>query len=441
MRNICEFSATEMAAKIRGGEVSSLEVVDAHLQQCADLDGGLHAFVHIDPEHARAQAQRCDQELAQGIRRGALHGVPVAIKDVIDTCDFPTEHGSPIFSGNQPSHDAECVRQLRAAGAVIFGKTVTAELASLTPGATRNPANLEHTPGGSSSGSAAAVAAKMVPLALGTQTAGSVLRPASYCGIYGFKPTLGLVSRRGVLLQSHTLDTVGVLARSIDDIALALSCMSAHDALDDVAWPGNKSILSRAQGNQPGSFRFAFAKAPAWYSAEAAMQFEIERVVRQLGSACDLVELSQEFERIVEDQALIQFTENGFHYGELYDHHKAALSPGMVQRLEDGLRTSAREYQRAVLARAGYACVIAKIFERYDAIISPASPGPAPSGLGATGSPVFNGYWTFLGVPAISLPLLSTGGLPMGLQLSGAFGADARLLQAAWQLEGILRTQ
>ena len=213
-------TATAAADAIRKGELSAETLVRACLERIAAREDDVQAWAHVDPELALAQAREADAALRAGEATGALHGVPVGVKDIFDTADMPTENGSPIFAGRRPERDATCVAALRDAGAVIMGKTVTTELALLTPAKTRNPRNLAHTPGGSSAGSAAAVADHMVPAALGSQTAGSIMRPASFCGVYGFKPTLGLVPRAGVLMQSHTLDTVGLYARSIEDLAL-----------------------------------------------------------------------------------------------------------------------------------------------------------------------------------------------------------------------------
>lgn len=434
--------AAHAARLIASGKLTSIALVDSVLQRIRQLDGELHAFVHLDTEFAMEQAAQADRLRESGSSLGPLHGVPVAIKDVIDAAGFPCESGSQIFAGHRPAADAQCVAQLRAAGAVIIGKTVTAELASLTPGPTCNPVNKAHTPGGSSSGSAAAVGAFMSPLALGTQTAGSVLRPASYCGIYGFKPTLGLISRRGVLMQSHTLDTVGLLARSLEDIALCADVMNIHDPLDEVSYEREPVSLTDALAaavERP--LRLGFCRAPAWNAAEAPMREAMESHLARLGPHCSVFELPPSIEDIVSQQSLIQFAENSFYYGEMYDKHAGLLSEGMRGRLEGGLQTNARQYLNAISQREIHYAAFAQIFENCDAILSPASCGPAPEGLGATGSPVFNGYWTWLGVPALSIPLFDHQGMPMGLQLTAARRSDGALLNTARRLEKFLQAQ
>ena len=258
-------TVTAAADAIRKGELASEALVRACLDRIAAREDDVQAWAHLDPELALAQAREADAALRAGEATGALHGVPVGVKDIFDTADMPTENGSPIFAGRRPERDATCVAALRDAGAVIMGKTVTTELALLTPAKTRNPRNLAHTPGGSSAGSAAAVADHMVPAALGSQTAGSIVRPASFCGVYGFKPTLGLVPRAGVLMQSHTLDTVGLYARSIEDLALITDCMTAFEGDDATSFRRSRpGLLGTARSKPPMPPRLAFVKTPSW---------------------------------------------------------------------------------------------------------------------------------------------------------------------------------
>lgn len=435
-----QMGAAEAARLIVNGELTATALVDACLERIRQTDRDIEAFVHLDRQAAMEQAAHADHLRTIGAPLGSLHGVPVAIKDVIDVAGWPCESGTEIFSGHRPAHDAQCVARLRQAGAIIIGKTVTAELASLTPGPTRNPVNRGHTPGGSSSGSAAAVAAFMAPLALGTQTAGSVLRPASYCGVYGFKPTLGLVSRRGVLMQSHTLDTVGLLARSLEDIALCTDVMNVHDPLDEVSFERSPSSMTDtlfADVERP--LRLGFCRAPAWNAADVSMREAMESLVARLGSHCTVFELPPSIETIIQQQALIQFAENSFYYGEIYDKQGGKLSAGMRERIEGGLRTNARQYLEAISQRENHYAAFARIFESCDAIISPASCGSAPQGLEATGNPVFNGYWTWLGVPALAMPMFEYEGMPMGLQLTAARQCDGAVLNAARRLEVLLK--
>lgn len=432
MNTLADLDAREAAEKIRKGEITSEALVEACLERIAQKDGELHAFVHLDADYALEQARAADRMAVHPDALGPLHGVPVAVKDVIDARGLPGEHGSPVFKGREPMEDAGCVRQLREAGAIVIGKTVTTELASLTAGPTRNPHDPDHTPGGSSSGSAVAVATGMAPLALGTQTAGSVIRPASFCGVYGFKPTRGLISRSGVLLQSHTLDTVGVMARSLDDIALAVDCMSAQDPADEVSYPrARMSLLSLSLEARAFAPRLAFCRTPAWPFAEQVCKDAFAELVPSLGDACLEIDLPEQCAGVLDDQATIQLAENAHHYGWLYDHHRGELSEGMRGRLEQGMGISARDYQRAKLAREVHNEIFEARYDGFDAILCPASPGPAPAGIDKTGNPIFNGLWTYLGVPALTIPLFDDNGMPFGLQLVGKRYEDGRLLRTA----------
>jgi Asp-tRNA(Asn)/Glu-tRNA(Gln) amidotransferase A subunit family amidase len=430
--SLCTLTATQAADLIGRGETTSEELVDACLARIAEREGDVQAWAFLDRDHALAQARAADHARREGRGVGALNGVPVGIKDIIDTADQPTEYGSPISAGRQPSKDAACVAALRNAGAVILGKTVTTELATLTPSRTRNPANLAHTPGGSSSGSAAAVAAGMVPLALGTQTAGSVIRPASFCGICGFKPTFGLISRTGALLQSHSLDTVGVFGRSIEDLALVTDCMSAYDPADPVSYPRSQPrLLDIARQDVPLPPLFVVVKTPAWEKyADAVTKAALAELVEELGEQCQEMEIAS-LETAIAAQAVLQSVENAHYYGPLLDKAANRLSPNLRERLEAGARISVRQYLDVVNARERVYAVVEEVLFNYTAILTPAAPGPAPAGNDSTGNPIFNGLWTYLGVPAVTLPLLEADGLPIGVQLVGARRDDGRLLRTA----------
>ena len=282
--DLADLSAVEAGETIRAGKASCVDLIEACIARIEARDGDIEAWEYFDADYAREQARAADARLAAGKQPGPLHGLPVAIKDIIATADMPTQDGTPINRGRQPEEDATCVRLLREAGAVIMGKSVTTELANTCPGKTRNPHNLEHTPGGSSSGSAAAVASGMVPLALGTQTGGSVVRPASFCGIHGLKPTLGLISRTGVTLQSHTLDTVGVYGKSLADLALIMDVLSASDRTDAVSYPRARprlsEVLQTADFPEP---RLAFCETPAWELADPGAKDAITGLARALG--------------------------------------------------------------------------------------------------------------------------------------------------------------
>lgn len=437
-RTLLDLTASEATAAIATHAITSEDLTRACLDAAARLDVEIGAWAALDPDHALAQARAADALLRSGLGFGPLHGVPIAIKDVIETADLPTENGSPIFRGHRPERDAVCVANLRAAGAVILGKTVTTELASLTPAPTRNPAAAGRTPGGSSSGSAAAVASRMVPAALGTQTAGSVIRPASFCGTYGFKPTLGLVSRRGVLLQSQTLDTVGALARSLEDLALVVDAMSGYDADDPVSLPVSRGRLSaRLVEPQPATPIFAFVRTPAWDGVEATTKEAWAELIDALGPQVREVSIPS-LEEVIEDQKVVQLAENAGWYGPLLDRHADVLSPAMRDRLEQGARIPVRRYLDAIARRSLAYARLQYVLNDFSAILTPASPGPAPTGLASTGNPVFNGLWTYLGTPCVTLPLLEVDGAPIGVQLVGARCDDGRLLRTARWLEQTL---
>lgn len=423
--------AATAAEAIRAGEITSEVLVRACLDRIAEREHDVQAWAHLDPELALAQARAADAAQRSGGAIGPLHGVPVGIKDIFDTAGVPTEHGSPAFAGRRPERDAACVAALRAAGAVILGKTVTTELALLTPSKTRNPHNTAHTPGGSSAGSAAAVAAGMVPAAIGSQTAGSIIRPASFCGVFGFKPTLGLIPRGGVLMQSHTLDTVGVYGRSVDDLALLTDCMAAYDADDSVSYQATPpSLLATAREAPPAAPLFAFVKTPVWADTDPALREAFARLIERLGDRVREVEIAS-LADVIEWARLVQLAENAHYYGELLANVPHHLSPGLKQRLEAGAKLTAVEYLRALTPRDPAYRAIASLFGDYSAILTPAALGPAPASLEATGNPILNGLWTYLGMPAVSLPLLEANGMPIGVQLVGARRDDGRLLRTA----------
>jgi Asp-tRNA(Asn)/Glu-tRNA(Gln) amidotransferase A subunit family amidase len=429
-------TATAAADAIRKGALSSQALVRACLDRIAAREDDVQAWAHLDPELAVAQAREADAALRTGEATGALHGVPVGIKDIFDTADMPTENGSPIFAGRRPERDATCVAALRDAGAVIMGKTVTTELALLTPAKTRNPRNLAHTPGGSSAGSAAAVADHMIPAALGSQTAGSIVRPASFCGIYGFKPTLGLVPRAGVLMQSHTLDTVGLYARSIEDLALITDCMTAFEGDDATSFRRSRpGLLGTARSKPPMPPRLAFVKTPSWPEADAQMRAAFETYVDTLGERAVEVDIPV-LADVIEWQRIVQLAENAHYYGPLLQQAPELISPGLTQRLETGLAIDAQEYLRAITGREPAYRAVAAALKGFSAVLTPAALGPAPEGHTATGSPVMNGLWTYLGMPTVSLPLLEARALPVGVQLVGLRHDDGRLLRTARWLAG-----
>ena len=431
MTELHTLSVAAAAAAIARNEITSEALVASCLEQVRKRDADVQAWAYLDPDQALAQARGADAAQRAGKVLGPLHGVPFGIKDIIDTADMPTECGSAYFHGRRPSSDAACVAALRSAGAVIMGKTVTTELATLTPPKTRNPHNLQHTPGGSSSGSAAGLASGMFPGALATQTGGSVIRPASYCGIYALKPTFGMISRTGVLLQSHSLDTIGVYGRSIEDLALAADCLTAYDSRDPAMKPGEPSRLL-ATTLQPVSTdpTLAFVASPAWDLTDGATREVFSAFISQLGARCEAVDVPI-LRSAMTWQGTVQSAENAAYYGPLLEVRPDAFTAGLCERLEAGARVRAIDYIRAVNHRDTAAAAVENVLARYAAIVMPASPGPAPADLNTTGNPAFNAMWTYLGLPAVTLPLLKVNGMPLGVQLIAARGSDGQLLRTA----------
>jgi Asp-tRNA(Asn)/Glu-tRNA(Gln) amidotransferase A subunit family amidase len=431
-------SAAEAARRIRDGILTSEELVQACLEQIRALEPRVQAWQFLDEEHALAQARALDERKRNGEPLGPLHGVPVGVKDIIDTADMPTENGTVLHKGRTPRDDAGVVTQLRAAGAVILGKTVTTECAYFNPGKTRNPHNPEHTPGGSSSGSAAAVAASMVPLALGSQTAGSVIRPAAFCGVYGFKPTHGLIPRHGILQLSRTLDHVGMFARSLDDIALLLEQLQGYDERDPDTRPRARIPFGELSREEPPlQPMFAFIKTPHWERADADMKEAYAELQEALGAQIEEVELFPSASEGWDWQRTIMEAEMSSNLEALGVAGKDKLSERLRGLMERGRETRVIDYQRTLRRIAPTIESFDELFrERYDAILTPPALGTAPKGLGATGDPAFCVLWTLLGMPAITLPLMQgANGLPLGVQLVGRRNYDARLLRTARWLE------
>jgi Asp-tRNA(Asn)/Glu-tRNA(Gln) amidotransferase A subunit family amidase len=434
---------TDTIAALRDGAVSALDVTESCLARIAEVDSNIEAWNFLDPEHARAQARALDEARANGRPLGPLHGIPIGVKDIFDTADMPTEDGTVLHAGRRPHHDCTAVALLRQAGAVIMGKTVTTELALFTPGKTHNPRDPNRTPGGSSSGSAAAVASGMVPLAIGSQTNGSVIRPASFCGVVGYKPTHGLISRRGVLSVSRTLDHVGVFAGSVADAALLAENLMAYDAGDADMSPRARPELSRLAAEEPPlPPKLAFAKTPVWDQAEQDTQEAFAELVDMLGESAVEVQLPSIFENAVELHRTIQDAELAVNFAPEYEQGRDQLSARLRGIIEHGQQVLAADYIRALARIPLFNLTLDDIFDRYDAILTPAAPGEAPLGLESTGNPVFCTAWTLLGTPAITLPLLrGSNGMPIGVQLVGLRGNDGRLLRTAQWLSELVEAQ
>jgi Asp-tRNA(Asn)/Glu-tRNA(Gln) amidotransferase A subunit family amidase len=423
-------TATQAATEIARGAISAEEYTRGCLDRIAAVESKVQAFIHLEPEHALAQARALDRLKADGGRVGPLHGIPVGIKDIFDTADYPTECGSPILSGRRPEADAAVVRKLREAGAVIIGKTVTTEFAYFHAGKTRNPRDVTRTPGGSSSGSAAAVAAGMVPLAIGSQTNGSMIRPAAFCGVFGVKPSHGLISRAGALTLSRTLDHVGAFARSIEDLALILDCVVGNDPadLDSRAFA---SAAFRASVAEPPPLppSFALVRTPMWDKADTDARSALEDLAKEVGAR--EVDLPDDYRAAWPALRAIMAAEMAHNLGAYIDKG-GEVSPQFRDLIAEGRKVTANDYMAALRDARRYAEGMMEIFDQFaDAIITLPARGVAPQGT-ATGDPVFCTLWTLVGFPSLNLPLLANAdGLPIGVQLVGAPGRDERLLRTA----------
>jgi len=437
--DLCELGAAEAAHAITEGRIGSEELVESCLARIRAEEERVRAWAFIDPEHALRQARAADEQRREGKPLGPLHGVPVGIKDIIDTEDMPTENGTVLHAGRAPVEDATVVRMLRAAGAVIMGKTVTTELATYAPGKTRNPHNPEHTPGGSSSGSAAAVAAHMVPLALGTQTNGSVIRPAAYCGVIGFKPGFGLISRQGVLKQSRALDQLGVFARSVEDAALLAEQIMGFDRHDPDTRPRAKPPLREVAAQEPPiPPHFGFVKTPVWNKGDAEMHEAFAELISNLGEHVGEFRFPPAFKEAWKWHQTIMEADIALNYEPEYEQGKDKLSESLRGQIERGRRVGAVDYNKALERIPVLNDALNELFQqRFEAFLTPATTGTAPHGLASTGSPMFCTFWTLCGMPAITLPLMQgANGLPLGVQLVGPRGGDARLLRTArWLME------
>lgn len=410
-------SASDAARMIAEGSITSEALVYSCLERIELREPVVQAWAYLNPDSALAQARACDRMVPMG----PLHGIPIGVKDIIETSDMPTEYGSAIYPNHRPIDDAMCVARARAAGAVIMGKTVSTEFAYISPAKTANPHNLEHTPGGSSSGSAAAIGDFMVPLALGTQTGGSTIRPAAYCGAFGFKPTFNRNPLTGIRPLSVSFDTLGLIARSVDDLALLDACLTGAAALEPQV----------IQHKVP---RIGYCKTPFWDETEASTRNALADAVTALcanGVAVDEVALPEEIRELSAGHGLVMSVEAAFAFDHDYRKHGAALSETLRGLIEAGRTVAPDDVQRfrrvqVICAQAGD-----RLFDQFDAILTPTCPGEAEKG-NAVGNNVFNRIWTAMHMPCLTIPS-STGpqGLPVGVQLVGRAGRDRELLALA----------
>jgi len=435
MSNLNQLTAFEAARLIRDGQVSSEELVQDCLNRIEEVDGAVQAWAHLEPGYVLEQARQSDKHRRSGAPIGALHGVPVAVKDIFDTFDYPTEYGSPIHAGRKTVEDATAVARLREAGAVILGKTVTAEFAVLSPGKTTNPHDATRTPGGSSSGSAAAVASGMAPLAVGSQTNGSVIRPASFCGVVGYKPTFGLISRHRVLRTSRNLDHVGVFARTVEDVAFMAETMIGFDAQDeDTCLRPRPDLLAKCHEEPPMPPRFAFVKGPAWEQCDAATHDAFAELVDALGDRVQEIDLGGVYDELFAWQRTVMEADLAKNLGQYYDQTDAPMSDVLKGIIERGRESRAVDYSLGLDRMAMFARGFDGVMNEFDAILTPAATGEAPIGLDTTGNPACATLGSFTGMPAITLPLLQgEAGMPLGVQLLSRRHDDARLFRnATW---------
>jgi len=412
-----ELSLAEAAKRIERGEITPEALVNACLDRIAERDESVRAWAHIDRKLVIEEARA----LEGAPRESVLHGVPFGIKDVIETADLPTEYNSPIYRGHRPKADAASVTLLKQAGCLILGKTVTTEFANNHPSQTRNPHNPAHTPGGSSSGSAAAVADFMVPAALGTQTGGSVIRPAAYCGVFAIKPTFGTINRAGTKMLSEALDTIGIMARSADDLGLCMQVLSGRSPASEP---------SRAP-------RIGFCKTPRWSLADMAMQSHVQNAGRVLANAGAQVrdfELPAGSEQLFDFHKLVMGYETARALGWEYWNHGEKLSATLKARLDEGWKVTRAAYDQMREHARQCRRALADAMRDVDFLLTPSAPSEAPTSLATTGDPVFNRAWTLFGVPCVTIPGgEGTHRLPLAVQLVGPMDSDMALLRwASW---------
>jgi Asp-tRNA(Asn)/Glu-tRNA(Gln) amidotransferase A subunit family amidase len=426
----------DAARGIRDGAFTAEALAASCIERTRALEASVGAWAWFDEERALARGRAADRALREGNPAGPLHGVGIGLKDIIDAQGIPTEAGSPIFAGRVARRSAACVDKLESAGAFVLGKTTTCEFANQHPPRTANPWNPQFTPGGSSSGSAAAVAAGFAPAAIGSQTRGSTIRPAAYCGVVGFKPSFGRLSRFGMLESSGTLDHVGLFTRSLDDAWLLTHLLQGPDERDPAtqeraAWRGGAEPIA----SSPHPPRLAAVRTPAWNRADAAQQSLFEAncsALREEGARVEDVELPDAFAAADDATRTIQIAEIARNFAALYDSDKDRMSATFRALVERGARVATREYERALDVRSALRQALAVFLARYDAIVTPPATGEPPRTLATTGDASFCVIWTLAGVPSVAFPTaLGPQGLPMGLQVVGAHGKDREVLEVA----------
>ena len=437
MLNIFTLTANKLAEHLKSGQLSSVEVCTQYIERIEKFEKDVKAWQYFDKKKLLEKALEADEHRKSGKPLGSLHGLPIAVKDIIGTFEMPTECGSPLRKKMPSSQDSEIVNLLKIEGAIVMGKTVTTELAYFHPGKTTNPHDNTRTPGGSSSGSAAVIAAHMAPLSIGTQTNGSVIRPASYCGVVGYKPSYGLISRSGVMRQSDKLDHIGVFGKTVEDVALFAKSLIKKDLYDPstIHYAADEmlNVCKKGPIYEP---KFIFYKTKNWTNIDKESQKSFDFFIKTFSKNIEVFDTPSYFDDIPKYHKIIHETDMANNFQGYYKKSKKFLSKEMVSAIERGLKYSAKEYAEAIdFMKRSYESY-KEVFEDFHGVLTPSSSGVAPKGLKSTGSPEFSTIWTYMGLPSISLPLLiGANNLPLGIQLVGDKLDDLRFLGVANWLE------
>ena len=437
MTDIFSLSLEELASKIKDAQLSSVEVCEKYIERIDKFEKDIKAWAHFDKKVLLEKATEADDYRKSGKPVGPLHGVPIAVKDIIGTVDMPTECGTVIRKGKSYSQNAEIIDLLHSSGAIVMGKTATSELAYLGPPSTKNPHDKTRTPGGSSSGSAASVASFMAPASIGSQTGGSIIRPASYCGVVGYKPTYGLISRNGVLRTSYSLDHMGVFGRKVEDVAMLAKVLIKKDKFDPATIHySTENMLTETKKGPLFEPKFIFYKTDYWKIIDKKSRESFEYFIKSFKKNIEIFDTPSYFKDIHKYHQIIHETDLANNFSVYFKKFKKKLSKYMQDAITKGNKHSAKEYAEAIdFMKRSYESY-EEVFEDYHGVLSPSSPGVAPKGLKSTGTAEFNKVWSYLGTPCISLPLLEgENNLPLGVQLIGNKYDDHRFLGVARWLE------
>ncbi len=435
--DIINFKIIELVDKIKSGEVTSKELCEVYINRIEKFEKKVCAWAFFDKKKLLEKAEEADTYRSSGKPLGPLHGIPVALKDIIGTYDMPTECGTKLRKGKSLSQDSEVSNLIKNSGAILMGKTVTTELAYFDPGKTKNPHDYTRTPGGSSSGSAAAVASYMTPLAVGTQTNGSVIRPASYCGVVGYKPSFGLISRTGILKQSSFLDQVGVFSRTVEDAAYFSKVLIKKDLYDcDTVHYSADNMMDELEKELEFEPKFIFYKTESWKKISKKNQEIFNYFIKSFKKNVEVFDEPSYFKDIFKYHKIIHETDMARSFSDYYRLSKKSLGKNLIKAIERGKKYSAYEYGEAIDFRSRAYESYKEVFDDYYGVITPSSLGVADKGLASTGSPELSTIWTYMGLPTLNLPVLSgENNLPLGLQIIGNKFDDLRFLKYAKWLE------